>query len=89
MSALLLRTSYEYFRLHADVPWAQFWWAITFYNTWFMVVTDDPLIWFYYNWGFTTFPIVILMWWANRGNANRAQANHLSLSRMKCMKRNR
>jgi hypothetical protein len=67
---LLLSTAYDYFRLHADKPWAQFWWAITFYNTWFMVVTDDPLIWFYYNWGFTTFPIVVLMWWANRGNAN-------------------
>jgi hypothetical protein len=60
--ALLLRTSYEYFRLYADVPWVQFWWAITFYNAWFMVVGDDPLTWFYYNWGFTTFPIVVFVW---------------------------
>ena len=62
--ALLLRTAYEYFRLHADVPWVQFWWAITFFNAWFMVVDDDPLIWFYYNWGFSTFPIVVFLWWA-------------------------
>ena len=47
--ALLLRISYEYFRLHADVAWVQFWWAITFYNAWFMVVNDDPIVWFYYN----------------------------------------
>ena len=34
---------------------------------WFMVVADDPLTWFYYNWGFTAFPVVVAMWWANRG----------------------
>ncbi len=62
--ALLLRVSYEYFRLYADVPWVQFWWAITYYNAWFMVVNDDPMVWFYYNWGFTTFPIVVCLWWA-------------------------
>ncbi len=62
-AALLLRTAYEYFRLHADVPWVQFWWAITFFNAWFMVVGDDPLTWFYYNWGFSGFPIVVLLWW--------------------------
>jgi hypothetical protein len=65
--SLLFSTSYAYFRLYEDVPWAQFWWAITYYNAWFTVVNDDPLIWFYYNWGFTTFPIVILMWWASKG----------------------
>ncbi len=54
--ALLLRTSYEYFIRYADVPWVQFWWSITYYNAWFMVVNDDPLVWFYYNWGFSTFP---------------------------------
>jgi hypothetical protein len=70
---MLLGTAYAYFRLYADVPWVQFWWAITFYNAWFMVVTDDPLVWFYYNWGFSTFPIVILMWWANRGGAHAHQ----------------
>ena len=60
----MLRAAYEYFRLHADVPWVQFWWAITFYNAWFMVVNDDPMVWFYYNWGFSTFPIVVCLWWA-------------------------
>ena len=62
--ALLLRAAYEYFRLHAEVPWVQFWWAITFYNAWFMVVNDDPMVWFYYNWGFSTFPIVVGLWCA-------------------------
>jgi len=62
--ALLLRAAYEYFRLYAEVPWVQFWWAITFYNAWFMVVNDDPMVWFYYNWGFSTFPIVVFLWWA-------------------------
>jgi hypothetical protein len=66
--ALLLRTAYEYFRAHADVPWIQFWWSITFYNAWFMVVCDDPMIWFYYNWGFTTCPIVVLMWWCSKSS---------------------
>ena len=28
--AILLRTAYEYLRLYADVPWVQFWWAITY-----------------------------------------------------------
>ncbi len=62
--ALLLRTSYEYLQLHAEVPWVQFWWAIVFYNAWFMVVGDDPMVWFYYNWGFSTLPIVVALWWA-------------------------
>jgi hypothetical protein len=69
--ASLLRTAYEYFRLHPDVPWVQFWWAITYYNAWFMVVCDDPMVWFYYNWGFTTFPLVVLFWWANRSASAR------------------
>ena len=64
--ALFIRTAYEYFRIHSDNPWVQFMWSITYYNAWFMVVNDDPLIWFYYNWGFTTFPVVVLMWWSNR-----------------------
>jgi hypothetical protein len=64
--ALLLRTAYEYFRTHADVPWVQFWWAISYYNAWFMVVNDDPLVWFYYNWGVSAFPIVVIAWWSNK-----------------------
>ena len=64
--AIILRSAYEYFRLHSQLPWAQFWWAIFFYNAWFMVVCDDPMVWFYYNWGFTTCPIVVLLWLASR-----------------------
>jgi hypothetical protein len=64
--SLLLSVSYGYFRLYAAVPWVQFWWSITFFNAWLMVVADDPLAWFYYNWGFSTFPIVVGMWWASR-----------------------
>ena len=59
----MLRTAYEYLRLYPAVPWVQFWWSITYYNAWFMVVNDDPLVWFYYNWGFTTLPVVVLTWW--------------------------
>jgi hypothetical protein len=65
-AGLLLRTAYQYFRRYADVVWVQFWWAITFFNAWFMVVGDDPLSWFYYNWGFSTFPVVVLLWWVHR-----------------------
>jgi hypothetical protein len=70
--ALLLRTTYEYFRLYAQAPWCQFWWSITYYNAWFMVVTDDPMVWFYYNWGFTAGPIVLLMWWVCHWTSPRA-----------------
>ncbi len=62
----LLRLAYEYYRAYEHIAWVQFWWSITYYNAWFMVVTDDPMIWFYYNWGFSTFPIVILMWWVSK-----------------------
>jgi hypothetical protein len=72
-AAFLLRTAYEYFRLHADVPWVQFWWAITFFNAWFMVVGDDPLTWFYYNWGISGLPIVVLMWWIHKLSAPSPQ----------------
>ncbi|AMV35801.1 O-antigen polysaccharide polymerase Wzy [Planctomyces sp. SH-PL62] len=61
-AAIFLRTLYDYFLLYADTPWAQFFWSIFFFNAWFMVVTDDPLIWFYYNWAFSVFPIVVLTW---------------------------
>ena len=74
-----LRSAYEYLRLYPDVPWVQFWWAITYYNAWFMVVTDDPLVWFYYNWGFTAFPVVVLSWWWNRGRAD----SHAAISQFR------
>ncbi len=73
--AVLLRTAYEFFLLHAELPWTQFWWSITYYNAWFMVVGDDPLAWFYYNWGFTCFPIVITMWLINRGGSSVTQGD--------------
>ncbi len=53
--ALMLRSSYEYFLRYRDVPWVQAWWALTYYNAWIMTVNDDPFVWFYYNYGFTTF----------------------------------
>ncbi len=61
-----IRAAYEYFRRYEDVPWAQFWWSVTYYNAWLMVVTDDPLVWFYFSWGFSVFPFVILAWVVNR-----------------------
>jgi hypothetical protein len=64
--ALLLSTCYDYFRMYLEVPWVQFWWAISYYNAWFMVVNDDPMVWFYYNWGFCVLPTVLLTWWVNR-----------------------
>lgn len=69
--ALLLRTAYEFFRRHGDRPWVQCWWAVSYFNAWFMVVNDDPLIWFYYNWGFTTLPPLLFMWFLNRAPAHR------------------
>jgi hypothetical protein len=71
---LLLRTSYEYFRLHGSNPWIQAWWALTYYNAWFMTVADDPLNWFYYNWGFTTFPPLAVLWIMNKLTAAPAPA---------------
>ena len=68
--AFMLRSAHEYLRLYPDVPWVQFWWAITYYNAWFMVVNDDPLVWFYYNWGLSTLPVVLIAWWWNRGPFN-------------------
>jgi hypothetical protein len=70
--ATLHSLSYGYFRRYCDFPWVQAWWSITYYNAWFMVVNDDPLVWFYYNWGFTTLPILTLCWFANRkGDASQ------------------
>lgn len=64
--AVVLRSCHGYLRMYADVPWVQFFWAITYFVAWFMVVNDDPMVWFYYNWGFCGFPFVVLAWWANR-----------------------
>jgi hypothetical protein len=60
MLALVLRSAYVYFRIYEDVALVQFVWSILFFNSWFMVVGDDPMSWFYYNWGYTGLPISIL-----------------------------
>ena len=64
--ATFWRMCYSYFLIHAGVPWVKFWWSIFFFNAWLMVVNDDPMVWFYYNWGFTSMPIVVLYWLVNR-----------------------
>jgi hypothetical protein len=64
--AILLRMLYEYFMLYAGTTWAQFFWSIFYFNAWFMVVTDDPMVWFYYNWAFSVFPIVVFTWVVSR-----------------------
>jgi hypothetical protein len=72
--AFAMRAAFEYLRLYPDVPWVQFFWAITYYNAWFMVVNDDPVVWFYYNWGFTAMPVIVLAWWWNRDHSRSSQA---------------
>jgi hypothetical protein len=74
-----LRSVYEYFRLYPHSPWVQFYWSITYFNAWFMVVNDDPLVWFYYNWGFTAAPVVMLAWWWNRGQSDITLQSHGSV----------
>ncbi len=69
--AVLIRTAYEYFLRYQEYPWAQAWWALTYINAWFMTVADDPLNWFYYNYGFTTAPPLAFFFLINRfGEAN-------------------
>jgi hypothetical protein len=65
--ALMQRGVYGYYRLYADVPWVQFFWAITFFNAWFMVVADDPMTWFYFNWSFASLPALVILWVVNKG----------------------
>ena len=72
--AVMLRSAYEYFRRYADCPWAQVWWTLTFYNAWLMTVNDDPFVWFYYIYGFTTLPPMALLWLVNRMNPNAPDA---------------
>jgi hypothetical protein len=66
VAASILRTLYEYFRQNAGCPWVQVFWALFYYNAWFMVVNDDPCNWFYYNFGFTTMPTIVLLWCLNK-----------------------
>ncbi|WP_422930976.1 hypothetical protein [Singulisphaera sp. PoT] len=69
---IFLRMAYTYFLTYSHVPWVQTYWAISYYNAWFMVVNDDPLIWFYYNYGFTTMPLLVFLWFVNRFLGSRA-----------------
>lgn len=64
--ALLIRTAYSYFLLHQTSTWAQAFWSATFINAWFMTVNDDPFVWFYYIYAFTTLPVLALLWLYNR-----------------------
>ena len=48
------------------LPWAQAWWALTYYNAWLMTVNDDPFVWFYYIYGFTTLPPIAFLWVVQR-----------------------
>ncbi|MCA1686231.1 MAG: hypothetical protein LC745_09680, partial [Planctomycetia bacterium] len=64
--AVFQRTAYEYFLRYDAVPWVQAWWSLSYYCAWFMVVADDPMNWFYYNWGFTTLPPLVLLWGVNK-----------------------
>lgn len=64
--ATLLRTGYEYYRRYQWTPWAQVWWPLTYYNAWLMTVNDDPLVWFYYIYGFAIMPPMVFLWVVNR-----------------------
>jgi len=72
--ALLLRTGYEYFRRYEAVPWVQAWWALTYYNSWLMVATDDPFVWFYYVYGHTIVPPMALFFLVNKLGGSHAAA---------------
>jgi len=71
--ALLTRTAYEYFRLWSFTPWAQAWWALTYYNAWLMAVNDDPFVWFYYIYGHAILPPMVFFWLFNRLAGGRWQ----------------
>jgi hypothetical protein len=66
VAAALLRAFYEYFRRYDSAPWAQAWWALSYYNAWYMVAADDPANWFYYNYGFTCMPVMLLLFVFNK-----------------------
>jgi hypothetical protein len=68
-----MRLGYDYFRYHADSPWAQAWWALTYYNAWLIPLNDDPFVWFYYIYGHTTLPLCVGLWIWNRMQEPRPQ----------------
>ncbi|MFO0910174.1 MAG: hypothetical protein U0794_17825 [Isosphaeraceae bacterium] len=63
--ASFLRAAYGYFSRYDTVPCVQMWWALWYFNAWFMVVGDDPATWFYYNWGFACMPSLVIIWLVN------------------------
>ena len=32
-----------------------------------MIVGDDPMTWFYFNWSFASLPAIVVLWFANKG----------------------
>jgi hypothetical protein len=72
--AVLLRSAYEYYRRYQFTCWAQAWWALTYYNAWLMTVNDDPLVWFYYIYGFSIMPPMVFLWLINRFAETDAEA---------------
>jgi hypothetical protein len=68
-----MRLGYDYFRYHADSPWAQAWWSLTYYNAWLIPLNDDPFVWFYYIYGHTTLPLCMALWVWNRMQEPRPQ----------------
>lgn len=69
-----LRTAYEYYRRYQFTCWAQAWWALTYYNAWLMTVNDDPFVWFYYIYGFSIMPPMVMLWLVNRFAETEAEA---------------
>jgi hypothetical protein len=67
--ALVLSTTHRYFQRYADIVWVQACWPLWYYNAWFMTVNDDPCIWFYYNFGFTTLPTLVIFRIINKQGA--------------------
>lgn len=78
--SLMIRTAYDYFRFHCDTPWAQVWWPMTYFNAWLMTVNDDPMVWFYYIYGFTTLPPMFALWMFHKFLAPSAGQHALSPS---------
>jgi hypothetical protein len=64
--ALMIRTAYDYYRFNADQSWAQAWWSLTYFNAWLMNANDDPFVWFYYVYGYTTLPVMLALFAINR-----------------------
>lgn len=72
--AIGLRWAYSYFLLYADTAWAQVFWSMSYWAAWLMIVNDDPLVWFYYIYGYTIMPELVLLWAWNKLNPGDGQA---------------